>query len=165
MKLILFVVASLIAYGQATVLIPTSEVCTAPQVMTATPGATLGTYTVMTLTCGTAAPASQVIQYPPLVSGPSGALTVNYPPTAYPPQVEIVTAVLPQKQAANVWTGANDFSASPFLAIPFGTPTNSSQACTSHSIMQDAAYIYVCTGGVPNSGSTAVWMRLALTSF
>jgi hypothetical protein len=89
-----------------------------------------------------------------ITTGGSGALDCS----TVPGQCDIVTALVPLKATANVFTGANDFTASPFLAMPTGTPTSSSAACTKGSIQYDASFLYVCV-------ATNSWRRVTLAAF
>jgi hypothetical protein len=89
-----------------------------------------------------------------ITTGGSGALDCS----TIPGQCDIVTALVPLKATANAFTGANDFSASPFLAIPTGTPSSSSAACTKGSVQYDASFLYICV-------ATNSWRRVALASF
>lgn len=63
MKPLLLALFSLAAFGQTTVLVPTVNLCPAGQVMTATPGLTLGSYTIVSLTCGSVIPPSVVPRF------------------------------------------------------------------------------------------------------
>jgi len=89
-----------------------------------------------------------------ITTGGSGALDCS----TVPGQCDIVTALVPLKATANVFSGANDFSASPFVAIPTGTPATSSAACTRGSIQYDSSFLYICI-------TSNTWKRLALASF
>jgi hypothetical protein len=89
-----------------------------------------------------------------ITTGGSGALDC----TSLAGQCDIVTALVPLKATANAFTGANDFSASPFVAIPTGTPATSSSACTKGSIQYDASFLHICI-------ASNTWKRVALTSF
>jgi hypothetical protein len=71
---------------------------------------------------------------------------------------DIVTALVPLKNTVNRFLGANDFSQSPWLAVPTGTPASSMSECTQGSILYDANYVYVCF-------ATRQWLRAALSSF
>jgi hypothetical protein len=94
--------------------------------------------------------------YESLAAGPSGCITVTR--TNSQPLVDMNSLCYTQPAAANVYTGANDFSASPFLAIPTGTPATSGAACTRGAIQYDASYMYVCV-------AANTWRRAALSAF
>jgi hypothetical protein len=94
--------------------------------------------------------------YESVTAGPSGCLSVTR--TNSQPLFDINTACLPRLTAANTWTGANDFTVSPFLAIPAGTPSTSSAACTRGSIEYDGSFIYVCI-------ASNTWKRAAIAAF
>jgi hypothetical protein len=89
-------------------------------------------------------------------AGPTGCLTITR--TNSQPLFDINTACLPILTGANSWTGANDFTASPFLALPSATPSSSSAACTRGSIQYDVSYIYICV-------ASNTWKRMALSTF
>lgn len=89
-----------------------------------------------------------------ITTGPSGALDCS----TVPGTCDVVTALVPLKATANAFSGANDFTASPFLAIPTGTPATSSSACTKGSIQYDSSFIYLCV-------ATNTWKRAAIASF
>lgn len=94
--------------------------------------------------------------YEAVTAGPTGCLSVTR--TNSQPLFDINTACLPRLTGANAWTGANDFTASPFLAIPTGTPSTSSSACTRGSIQYDGSFIYVCI-------ASNTWKRAAIVTF
>jgi hypothetical protein len=89
-------------------------------------------------------------------AGPTGCLSVTR--TNSQPLVDINSVCIPRLPAANIWTGANDFSASPFLAIPTGTPATSSASCTRGSIQYDGSFIYLCI-------ASNTWKRAAIATF
>ncbi len=89
-----------------------------------------------------------------ITTGGTGALDCS----TVPGTCDIVTALVPLKAAANVFTGANDFTGAPFLAIPTGTPVTSSAACTKGSMQYDASFLYVCV-------AANTWKRSAMSSF
>jgi hypothetical protein len=86
-----------------------------------------------------------------ITTGGSGALDCS----TVPGQCDIVTALVPMKASSNTFSGANDFSASPFLAIPSGTPATSSALCTRGAIQFDSSFIYVCV-------ATNTWKRSSI---
>ena len=94
--------------------------------------------------------------YESVAAGPTGCLSVAR--TNSQPLFDINTACLPRLTGANPWTGANDFTVSPFLAIPAGTPSTSSAACTRGSIQYDGSFIYVCI-------ASNTWKRAAIVTF
>lgn len=87
----------------------------------------------------------------PFVAGPSGALDC----TTVAGQCDVVPALVPFKYLANAYFGANDFTASPYVAIPVGAPGSSNAQCTKGTIEFDPAFIYVCVA--PNA-----WRRSPL---
>jgi hypothetical protein len=89
-------------------------------------------------------------------AGPTGCLTMTR--TNPQPLFDINTSCVPRLTAANAWTGANDFTASTFLAIPSATPATSSSSCTRGSIQYDGLYIYMCI-------ASNTWKRAALATF
>ena len=83
------------------------------------------------------------IGVPTIVAGASGAIMVSTTPQDV--LIDIETNVVPTLQAANAWTGSNDFSKSSFLAIPgtaLPTPTVIGQ------IYFADPYLYIWTGSV-----------------
>lgn len=89
-----------------------------------------------------------------ITTGGSGALDCS----TVPGTCDIVTALVPLKATANTFTGANDFTGSPFLGIPTGTPATSGAACTKGAVQYDSSFLYICV-------ATNTWKRSALSSF
>jgi hypothetical protein len=91
-------------------------------------------------------------------TGASGALDC----VSQPGVCDIVTAVVPLKGLANLWTGANDFSNGSFLRLPTGSgvpsagcgvPTDSGKVYVRNDAKAPNASVYICDQNAPGAYS------------
>lgn len=85
-----------------------------------------------------------VVSFPGIVTGGSGALDCSTLPFV----CDLNTAVVPFKQSANEWLGANDFSAAPFLRLPLGAglPGGGCALPTDRGKVYVAGGLWLCDG-------------------